>query len=303
MMPANDAPRAELPADELEALRQAQEAARRRHGLPAETVAPVRRPPAAPTSTTERLDAILRPHGPPPPMGDDVRIIDRVVHQKRTCACGVTWWRARTSANEACDACTAKARAAARLQLHAAAIVGMEADFREVTFAIPHLRRLVGDDVLEDARHVATFEQTPLVLILGATGAGKTTLAAAIYRHQVDRLLAPTATVTDESWVGRMVWAHAKPLSLARKESRLGAPPKLLDRAAEATVLLLDDLGQDAPEDKDDVVNLLAYREANRLPTIITCGFELESLKGRYGPHLTRRLHDRKAVIDLGGGK
>lgn len=305
MKPVNDAPPGELSPDDLKALLDAQAANRKRLSLPAETAAPVRRAPLSlvPSLVPGRVDGLLPKNIPVAPMGDDVRIINRVVHQRRTCACGVTWWRARTSPNEACDACTERERLEQRARRHAAAVERMPPKFQGVTFATSWLVRLVGQARIDTGRAVSTFDGSSLVLILGSTGLGKTSLASAIYRAQVDRLLAPGATVTDEAWVGRMVWTHAKPLSLARKESRLGATPRQLEQAADASVLLLDDLGQESLADKDDLVDLLTFREANLLPTILTFGFTLDHLEERYGAHLARRLIEDKAVIDLGSGK
>ena len=136
------------------------------------------------------------------------------------------------------------------------------------------------------------------MLLLGGTGAGKTTLAAAIWRAQADRVLAPGATVRELYWAERMVWVHAKALSTARREAPLGHEVPLLREAKRASVLVLDDLGQDAEADKDDVVDVLQEREAAMRPTILTCGFGLERL-AKYGEHIVRRLTERTVKITV----
>jgi DNA replication protein DnaC len=141
------------------------------------------------------------------------------------------------------------------------------------------------------------------LLLLGGTGAGKTTLGTAVFRHLADRLLEPGATEADEEFVRGMVWMPGVELARARRETPLGKPIVKVERALNATVLMLDDLGQEAPCDKDDLVYVLTERQRHRRKTIVTYGYALDSLGERYGAHLERRLTERTHVLSLGSTK
>lgn len=135
-----------------------------------------------------------------------------------------------------------------------------------------------------------------VMLLLGETGAGKTTLASAIFRFHLDRALGEGDA--GERKASRMVWVPAVDIAKARRESPLGVEPDLLRRARHAPVLLIDDLGQELPA-KDDIVALLMERQKNRVPTLVTCGFGTEDIKARYGDFFERRLTERAHVVRL----
>jgi hypothetical protein len=213
-----------------------------------------------------------------------------------------------------CDACQAQALAAAlqdkRQQIRNRAIEPAGRGFGHVTLDHPQLRDWVRcTEALAKARKCAVLNHnTPceawsVLLLLGGTGVGKTTLGTAIFRFLADRVLAPGATEADEDFVRGMYWVNAKTLARARRESPLGTSPAQVERARRATVLMLDDLGQEAPCDKDDLVDVLTERQQDLRPTIVTYGYEHDSLTARYGAHLERRLTERAHVLFLGSTK
>jgi hypothetical protein len=209
-----------------------------------------------------------------------------------------------------CDACQAQSLAAAlqhkRQQIRDRAIEPAGRGFGHVTLDHPQLRDWVKcTEALAKARKCAVLNHDnpcawSVLLILGGTGFGKTTLGTAVFRFLADRVLAPGATKADEDFVGGMHWVNAKTLARARRESPLGTPPAQMERARRATVLMLDDLGQEAPCDKDDLVDVLTERQQDLRPTIVTYGYEYNSLTARYGAHLLRRLTERAHVLFLG---
>lgn len=194
-----------------------------------------------------------------------------------------------------------------RQQIRDNALKPAREDFGHVTLDHPQIGAWVkSPGALAKARERAEldYDETlgtwSFLLLLGGTGAGKTTLGTAVFRHLADRVLAPEATEADEDFVRGMVWIPAMELARSRRETPLGKSNTKVERALNATVLMLDDLGQEAPADKEDLVYVLTERQRYRRKTIVTCGFPLDSLEERYGAHLERRLTERAHVLNLG---
>lgn len=197
-----------------------------------------------------------------------------------------------------------------RRQIRDRAIEPAGSDFGHVTLDHPQLGAWVKSHrALAKAQERAALNydeergEWSFLLLLGGTGAGKTTLGTAVFRHLADRLLEPGATEADEEFVRGMVWMPGVELARARRETPLGKPIVKVERALNATVLMLDDLGQEAPCDKDDLVYVLTERQRHRRKTIVTYGYALDSLGERYGAHLERRLTERTHVLSLGSTK
>lgn len=204
-----------------------------------------------------------------------------------------------------CQACAARqlAEVAARERLApiAPALASIPETFRSLRLDGADLGGRVRSDIGRAmAARMAPLDEPRTVLLAGGTGAGKTSLAAAMLGWHLDRATREGATESEKDWGRRCLFVHARHLALARRQTPLGAEPELITRAREASVLLVDDLGQEAPSDKDDVVSLLSDRHADRRPTLVTYGFGLDELAARYGAQLERRLRDRAGLIDLG---
>lgn len=177
------------------------------------------------------------------------------------------------------------------------------ADFAGVTIGHPKIPVWCGPSrEVARARAAASLaydeeaKRWAMMLLLGETGSGKTTLASAIFRSRLDRALGEGEA--GERKASRMVWVAAVDIAKARRESPLGVEPDLLRRARHAPVLLIDDLGQELPA-KDDIVALIMERQKNRTPTLVTCGFSTEDIKARYGDFFERRLTERAHVVRL----
>lgn len=252
-----------------------------------------------PDSGVVPLGKLIRLHdGPRHRMGP------RGVEYLRRCPdCGAQHWMPRSAASERCPGCLTVWRqqqdVLRRAEIVSAAVASIRDRYRWAHLDAPELvERLARPDVLAQARAAVT---APVVLLVGPTGAGKSSLGTAIFRAHLDRATAQGASPEARSWGARALWVHAKPLSLARRESPLGGEPALLARAREASVLLLDDLGQESPSDQGDLVAVLSERQEEGRPLIVTCGWGIEGMVERYGPHLVRRLVEGAEVIDLGG--
>jgi hypothetical protein len=256
-------------------------------------------PQTEPVSGVVALGKLIRLHDGPRP-----RVTPRGVEYSRICPdCQARHWMPRGAPSERCPPCIEAWReqqeALRRAEVVAAAVASIPERYRWAHLDAPELpERLARPESLAQARDAL---RAPVVLLTGQTGAGKTSLGVALLRAHLERATVAGAPPEARSWGARALWAHAKRISLARREAPLGSEPALLVRAREASVLLVDDLGQEAPADQGDVVSLLAERQESQRPLIVTCGWGVSGMLERYSPHLVRRLVDGAVVIDLGG--
>jgi hypothetical protein len=137
------------------------------------------------------------------------------------------------------------------------------------------------------------------VWICGLTGSDKTmSLRALVYRWG-DEIIA--SGHSDANFTG-IVWAKAYRLVESIKWHRLGTgePPEMT-RAREATVLFLDDVGQEQPGQEHILFGLINDRYEQQKPTLVTCGLTIQEVGDRYGQHLYRRLCEKSVgtIIDL----
>lgn len=169
--------------------------------------------------------------------------------------------------------------------------------FHWAHFASPLLReRAHGrDDLIQRAKDAVGSAR---VLLIGLSGAGKTSLAVAMARAWVEHRREPALFVL------------ATDLAGARARNRLGSEPAEIAAAVAAPLLILDDVGTESHVQGSAVVEVVFHRHAHLLPTIITTwighGETRESrgaaLAARYGDGFSRRVAgDGARIIDLGG--
>lgn len=143
------------------------------------------------------------------------------------------------------------------------------------------------------------------ILLLGPSGSGKTSLGVACMRLALDDGTAALKTRNAAIYkfaVGAM-FVTAYDLAKAGVYSPLGRRPKLVDRAMQASLLLLDELGMDIEVFKQSATSVrevLHERHANGRPTIATSFLRGADLRGHYGEGIERRFKEG-AVIVLGG--
>lgn len=143
------------------------------------------------------------------------------------------------------------------------------------------------------------------VAFVGPSGCGKSMTAAAIAWRLIDDA---TASYCDSGGrdarkvdhAARMLWITAAALCMARKQHRLGegeAPE--VERAEGATLLFLDELGQEIADDRW-LLEFLDVRYSRQLPTITTSGLTQFELEARYGIGTRRRLVEPRGIfVDL----
>lgn len=127
------------------------------------------------------------------------------------------------------------------------------------------------------------------IVLLGAAGSGKTSLACAILRFLVE----------EKGLHGR--FASAFSLAKARQEIPLGeGEAKPVQKAMLSKLLLLDELGGELSRNTA-VQELVHERHANELVTIYTTGLSQSELLDKYGEGIVRRVVEGAVVISLGG--
>lgn len=188
----------------------------------------------------------------------------------------------------------------------------------------PWEHAVVGSEVFEKMptrlKQFALKWASGSTLMVGPSGIGKSTSAAAMARRYVTEL-AEAARVSktirvrirssdplyphDIESMGpsdgrilstRITWTTGFRVSTARKNSPLGAEPKLISDVKSTGILLLDEIGFESRDSdvSSDLFDVIYARYESRLPTIVTSGMRVESLISRYGDGLVRRLTEEK---------
>jgi DNA replication protein DnaC len=198
-----------------------------------------------------------------------------------------------------CSTCADRRRRTEEHARLAAALEAIPAKHERAAFGSDELARFVRSDRAE-ALAERSAEQM-LVTMYGRSGAGKSSLAAAMVRRVVER------AAEGHAWARRRVvgvrWIPAWALGEARSQHALGADEApLVVAAMNATLLVLDDLGKEAPRKRDGVVHVLHARWSKDLPTYVTTELDAEAVARSYssdetnGEHLARRLFSPPAV-------
>lgn len=132
------------------------------------------------------------------------------------------------------------------------------------------------------------------VVLRGLPGTGKTSLLCAALRVLYDR----------HDWRQRLVMADAYELGSARIQHPAGqgeAPP--VEAAMGATLLLLDDLGNERQTQNNAVPDVVMARHHADVPTWFSTGETREQIAAKYGGGVMRRIFDGALVIEMRKGE
>ncbi len=130
------------------------------------------------------------------------------------------------------------------------------------------------------------------VVLTGAAGAGKTSIAVAMARQWVAQCARPASFVV------------APTLSTARTRTTFGRESPEVTLAKTIPLLVLDDLGTPQHEPgTSPIVEVVFARHASGLPTWVTTWMNVDDCAQRYGDGVSRRLFERARVIRLEGAR
>lgn len=176
--------------------------------------------------------------------------------------------------------------ARAQSRRKASSLETIPAEFRWATLNAPAIRDRVANPAALTLAPAARDSRR--VVFVGPSGAGKTSLAAAIFRARVE-------AVPEASAVFTPVWR----LTMARARSE-DSDPELLARCKRCDLLILDDLAERQTVPSDPVPDLIRERHAEAKATWVTTYMSLEQVAARYGDDIARRIFQRSLLIDCG---
>lgn len=154
------------------------------------------------------------------------------------------------------------------------------------------LQELVGEDAIARAR---ASLGAPRAAFLGPPGAGKTSLAAAMFRADV-------LAQTESRKLHGYRWISSHKLAKARAGQPLGeGEAPLVEAALEAAVLVLDELGAEDPRYASAVAEVLYERHEQARRTWVTTGAGPKEIANRYGGGISRRVFEDAVVFRLAG--
>lgn len=211
-----------------------------------------------------------------------------------------------------CPACGRKDRAAVRLADLQPAYATLPdwpwARFDNEKFCA-HVRKTGGDVMLRTANEWRRKDGH--LTLVGATGAGKTAVVAAIAHRILDMARdddALHAHAVEVAAALRFVAAVDLGDAAKRWPPRDQQHPPLVQAALDASILILDDLGHEDPKERVVFKVIDARYRSHGKPTIVTSRLARADMEreDRYGPDGARRIYDCTRVVDLfrqGGGK
>lgn len=126
------------------------------------------------------------------------------------------------------------------------------------------------------------------LVLVGISGAGKTSLAVAMARAWVRHRAKPGAFVL------------ATDLATARRRTPMGREAPEVLEALQAPLLVLDDLGSEAQEASSAVTEVIFKRHAEDRVTWITTWMDEEKMIARYGEGVARRVFEGARILELG---
>jgi GTPase SAR1 family protein len=140
------------------------------------------------------------------------------------------------------------------------------------------------------------------VLILGASGTGKSASVAALMRRMYGGLECRPPADDDESvamaakrydWgiLRSLLWTNGFEIANAKRYSPLGSEPAIIEKCKKASLLVVDEVGQESYD--GTLFEIIEARYCNQAPTIVTSGLHREEFLAKYGSGMYRRLTEK----------
>lgn len=228
--------------------------------------------------------------------------IDRLLDAPAAARQPRPWWCPGCGAERpygtTCESCRAVVLRRQREEGLAASYATIPGMFRTTTWGTVGGR--VPARAIAHARAAADrFELQPRVVLMGRPGCGKTSLAVCMLRHVVDGALERDATIEQWRRARAVLFVDAHELAGARVAAPLGSEPALVRRCMTAGLLVLDELGGEAPNvPRSAVADVLQRRHREpSLWTIVTTGLTQQALGDLYGGGIVRRLFEGAECI------
>lgn len=188
--------------------------------------------------------------------------------------------------------------------------VGTEA-YRNAVARANDAARLIEDPAVRKTaldviagRWTRTIGRSGWVLLLGPTGVGKTSVATAVGHKLIDFAARADGSASEHRKAIRFArearMMTGRQLATARQRHRLGeGDPGEVLIAYDASLLVLDEVGRDSPEEVRDVV---FHRARASRPTIMTSSLTKDRFASWIGIDMVRRIEENGVVVDLWGG-
>lgn len=160
--------------------------------------------------------------------------------------------------------------------------------FADAKLGAEWLIALVGAETVQRAMVSLAMKR---LAFIGPPGAGKTSLAAAMYRASIEASKRPRFHR----------WTSSHALAKARAITSLGGEAPEVDKALHAELLLIDELGGEDARHASAVAEVLYERHAENRATWITTGVSPKVIADRYGGGIARRVFEGTEVFRLGG--
>lgn len=170
--------------------------------------------------------------------------------------------------------------------------------FRWASFEAPELAQRTNAHALAEVRSLFG-KRFPLgVVLVGQSGAGKTSLACALLKRIHDHVTFESGSALVER--ARRSWYVGAPELLQAVKVWGGAfsrgePPEVLKMARAASILVLDNV--DAGKQGDALYDLVFERHDRDRPTIVTTWMTRAEASAAYGDGWARRVYER--TIDV----
>ncbi len=144
---------------------------------------------------------------------------------------------------------------------------------------------------------ISSYTGNAPLLILGGTGAGKTSAIVARQHAELDRLRGEVEMGANRTI--NFAYVTGPDLSGCRRRSRIGDEAPLFEHSARAELCILDELGFEPPAPDGEVVALIDHRHRRAAATVVLSGLTREAFAERYGGAVLRRLTEGGALCNL----